>query len=70
MRSDGRPDVFAVICSLCQQPRQVFALLRVVADLRAARTALFRGRQRLGDDLSFPGAPDLQPSVLQLNPSV
>ena len=55
MRADGRPDVFAVIRSLCQQPRQVFALLRVVADARAARTALFRGRRRLGENLSFPG---------------
>ena len=65
MRADGRPDVFAVIRSLCQQPRQVFALLRVVADARAARSALFRGRRRLGENLSFPGAAELQ-----LNPSV
>src|SRR5438270_759070 len=55
MRADGRPDVFAVVRSLCQQPRQVFALLRVVADARAARSALFRGRRQLGDNLSFPG---------------
>jgi hypothetical protein len=64
MRADGRPDVFAVIRSLCQQPRQVFALLRVVADARAARSALFRGRKRLGENLSFPGVTELQ-----LNPS-
>ena len=55
MRADGRPDVFAVIRSLCQQPRQVFALLRVVADARAARTALFRGRRRLGDKSELSG---------------
>jgi hopanoid-associated phosphorylase len=55
MRSDGRPDVFAVIRSLCQEPRQMFALLRVVADLRAARAALSDGRRRLGGNLSFPG---------------
>lgn len=54
MRSDGRPDVFAVIRSVCQQPRQLFSLLRVVADLRAARSALSDGRRRLGGDLSFP----------------
>lgn len=54
MRSDGRPDVFAVIRSLIQQPQQVFALMRVVADARAARSALFRGRRLLGEDLSFP----------------
>src|SRR5258708_561246 len=64
MRADGRPDVFAVIRSLCQQPRQVFALLRVVADARAARSALFHGRRQLGHNLSFPGG------VLELNPSV
>lgn len=65
MRDDGRPDVLAVIRSLCQQPRQVFALLRVIADARAARTALFRGRRRLGENLSFPGN-----SEIQLNPSL
>ena len=64
MRDDGRPDVFAVVRSLCQQPKQVFALLRVVADARAARTALFRGRRRLGENLSFPSRE------MQLNPSV
>ena len=63
MRSDGRADVFAVLRSLCQQPRQLFALMRVVADARAARSALFRGRRRLGADLSFP-------NKLQLNPSL
>jgi hypothetical protein len=70
MRADGRPDILAVIRSLCQQPRQVFALLRVVADARAARTALFRGRRRLGENLSFPGAQDLEVPDLQLNPSI
>ena len=63
MRSDGRPDVFAVIRSVCQQPRQMFALLRVVADLRAARTALSDGRRRLGGNLSFPGELQLNPSL-------
>ena len=63
MRSDGRPDVFAVARSLCQQPRQVFALLRVVADLRAARSALSDGRRRLGGNLSFPGELQLNPSL-------
>ena len=65
MRADGRPDVLAVVRSLCQQPRQVFALMRVIADARAARSALFSGRRRLGDNLSFPGTAELQ-----LNPSV
>jgi hopanoid-associated phosphorylase len=74
MRPDGRADVFAVVRSLCQQPRQTFALLRVVADARAARSALFRGRRRLGANLSFPGGTEItvEPSLseLQLNPSV
>jgi hopanoid-associated phosphorylase len=54
MRADGRADVSAVIRSLVRQPRQLLALLRVVADAHAARSALFRGRRLLGDDLSFP----------------
>jgi hypothetical protein len=39
--------------------------MRVVADARAARNALFRGRRQLGDNLSFPDA-----SALALSPSV
>jgi adenosylhomocysteine nucleosidase len=65
MRADGRPDVLAVVRSLCQQPRQMFSLLRVVADLRAARTALSDGRSRLTGNLSFPSHAEMQ-----LNPSV
>jgi hopanoid-associated phosphorylase len=64
MRSDGRADVLAVVRSLLRQPQQLFALMRVVADARAARSALFRGRRRLGPDLSFPNA-----DRLQLNPT-
>jgi hopanoid-associated phosphorylase len=59
MRDDGRPDVIAVIRSLCRQPQQLFALMRVVADARAARSALFRGRRRLGENLSFPGGGEV-----------
>jgi adenosylhomocysteine nucleosidase len=65
MRADGRPDVFAVVRSLCQQPKQLFALLRVVADLRAARSALTDGRRRLSGNLNFPSHAEMQ-----LNPSV
>jgi adenosylhomocysteine nucleosidase len=65
MRADGRPDVLAVVRSLCQQPRQMFSLLRVVADLRAARSALSDGRSRLTGNLSFPSHAEMQ-----LNPSV
>lgn len=67
MRDDGRPDVFAVIRSLCQQPRQMFALLRVVADARAARTALFHGRRQLGGNLSFPGTTE---TAMPLEPAI
>jgi hypothetical protein len=50
-----------VMRSLVRQPRQVFALLRVIADARAARSALFDGRRQLGDALGFPGAAAVQP---------
>ena len=65
MRADGRADIRAVALSLLRQPRQLFALMRVVADARAARSALFQGRRRLGAGLSFPhsGAMQLSPSV-------
>lgn len=54
MRADGKADAWAVARSLLSQPRQLFALMRVVADARAARSALFQGRRKLGDNLSFP----------------
>ncbi len=53
-RADGKPGVLAVIRSLTQQLRQLRVLLRVIADARAARTALFRGRHLLGANLSLP----------------
>ena len=65
MRADGKADVWAVARSLLRQPRQLFALMRVVADARAARSALFQGRRRLGADLSFPHLGEMQ-----LNPSL
>jgi hopanoid-associated phosphorylase len=64
MRSDGKPDVLAVAASLLRQPKQVFALLRVVADLRAARSSLFRGRRLMGADLGYPRV-----EAVQLEPS-
>jgi hypothetical protein len=74
MRDDGHPDAFAVIRSLCQQPRQTLALLRVIADARAARSALFRGRGLLGDNLGFPGRDEIEISAplseLEFTPSV
>lgn len=60
MRPDGKADILAVIRSLVSQPRQILALLRVVADARAARTALFRGRRLLGENLSYPHYDELQ----------
>jgi len=65
MRPDGTPDVPAVIRSLIEQQRQFFALLRVAADARAARAALFRGRRLLGPHLGFPGLDE--PKVKFLN---
>jgi hopanoid-associated phosphorylase len=63
MRSDGKADILAVVRSLLRQPRQMLALVRVVADARAARSALFRGRRRLGPDLGFPHLDELQFSL-------
>jgi hopanoid-associated phosphorylase len=63
MRSDGKADVWAVARSLMLQPRQMFALARVVADARAARSALFQGRRQLGANLSFPHLGELQLSA-------
>lgn len=60
MRSDGKADIAAVLGSLLRQPRQLLALMRVVADARAARSALFHGRRRLGDDLGFPPLEELR----------
>jgi hopanoid-associated phosphorylase len=65
MRADGKADAWAVAGSLLRQPRQLFALLRVVADARAARSALFQGRRRLGADLGFPHLRGMQ-----LNPTI
>jgi hypothetical protein len=62
MRADGGADVRAVMASLLRQPKQVLALLRVVADLRAARTSLFRGRRQMGADLSFAHTDAIQAS--------
>jgi hypothetical protein len=58
MRPDGRADALAVARSLWRQPGQATALLRVIADARAARSALFRGRRKLGDSLGFPGVSE------------
>ncbi len=75
VRADGHADVIAVLRSLGREPRQVFTLLRVIADAHAARSALFRGRRRLGDNLGFPGRGEgiaVEPSLgdLQFSPSV
>lgn len=74
MSADGRTDALAVIRSLSQEPRQMPAMLRVIADARAARAALVRGRRQLGENLSFPGRSEVQyaPALasMQLNPSV
>ena len=71
MRADGRPDVFAVIRSLCQQPRQMFALLRVVADARAARTRAVPRPPAAGRQPELSGQrPGAQPVGLNRAPFV
>jgi hopanoid-associated phosphorylase len=73
MSADGRPDGMAVLRSLAQDPRQLPALLRVIADARAAHASLVRGRRKLGDNLGFPGRTEIRhaPALagMQLSPS-
>jgi hopanoid-associated phosphorylase len=60
LRSDGTPDIGAVIKSLLRRPGQMPALMRIAMDARAARAALQRGRRLLGAGLGFPdfGEPE------------
>jgi len=55
LRANGTPDVAAVLWSLVRQPSQLPDLLRVTADVRAARLALLRGRCKIGVGLGNPG---------------
>ena len=60
IRADGTTDPLAVLRSVMRQPSQIPPLLRVIADARAARAALLRGRKLLGADLGFPGREEIQ----------
>jgi adenosylhomocysteine nucleosidase len=53
LRSDGTPDVGAVLRSLLRQPGQAPALARTALDMAIARTALRRGRRLLGAGFGF-----------------
>jgi hopanoid-associated phosphorylase len=48
LRSNGTPDLPAVMRSVIERPRQVGALIRVALDTRTARTGLVRARRALG----------------------
>jgi hopanoid-associated phosphorylase len=60
MRPDGGVNLAAVLHSLARRPGQLPQLLRLAADARAARSALFRGRRMLRAGLGFPDFPELQ----------
>jgi adenosylhomocysteine nucleosidase len=54
LRSDGTPDVVAVLRSVLVQPGQLPALVRTALDARIADAALRRGRRMLGEGLAVP----------------
>ncbi len=69
LRPDGTPNLFAVLCSVLQEPSQIPDLLRTARDEGIARRALRAGRARLGEALAFPGycAVALLPAVSRLD---
>jgi len=52
MRSDGSPDILAVLRSLAARPRQLPDLLRVALDTRAALGALLRSHRLVAAELA------------------
>jgi hopanoid-associated phosphorylase len=54
LRPEGTPDLTAVLRSIMEQPRQLPSLMRLAIDATIAKSALRRGRARLGPSLAFP----------------
>jgi len=54
LRSNGTPDVLAVLRSVLQRPSQIPDLMRLAFDSQVARRALRSGRRQLGVGLGFP----------------
>ena len=53
LHDDRTPNVLAVLRSLLKQPSQLSALVHTALDARVARSALRRGRHRLGAQFAF-----------------
>jgi len=54
LQPDGGVAAAAVLTSVAQRPGQIFQLIRLALDMRAAKRALLRGRRMLGPGLGFP----------------
>lgn len=54
LRADGKPDVPAIVRSVCRNPQQLPDLVRTAFDARIAERALRQGRRQLGVGLGFP----------------
>ena len=53
MKSDGSPDILAVIAALARQPTQLPGLIQTAFDAKAGMKALFVSRRQLGDFFGF-----------------
>jgi hopanoid-associated phosphorylase len=65
-RADGTIDPIAVMRSLARYPRDLFGLVRMSFDARAARAALVRGRDLIGPGLGLLDAPYPQAAALPI----
>jgi hopanoid-associated phosphorylase len=65
-RPDGTIDPLAVMRSLARYPRDLFGLIQMSFDARAARATLVRGRDLLGPGLGMLDAPYLPKGALAL----
>ncbi len=65
-RSDGTIDPVAVMRALVRYPRDLFGLIRMSFDARAARATLVRGRDLLGPGLGLLDTPYVSQGALAL----
>ena len=65
-RADGTIDPIAVMRSLARCPRDLFGLIRMSLDTRAARATLVRGRDLLGPGLGLLDTPFVPRGMLAL----
>jgi hopanoid-associated phosphorylase len=62
-RPDGTVDPFAVMRSLTRYPRDLFGLIRMTIDARAARATLVRGSALLGPGLGMLDVTPRRPAI-------